>query len=106
MVTERMTRPPEPLADPSVPRVPPGPQQNSGNSGGASAPWFRQPLKRYGTSALALSVAAGVLLVLAGFVPQGKGLVLGAVFSTINFALMAVALPMRLGRARGPVTRE
>lgn len=38
---------------------------------------------------------------LLGYPGLGKGLILGALFSVLNFILMAIALPLRLGKGRG-----
>ena len=47
-----------------------------------------------------VAVIAGIFLVLIGQQPIGKGLVLGAIFSVINFVLMGETLPMRLGKSK------
>ncbi|MGD9302211.1 MAG: ATP synthase subunit I, partial [Desulfobacterales bacterium] len=44
---------------------------------------------------------AGAVLLLAGYKPVGKGLVLGAIFSVINFVLIGQALPLRIGYSKG-----
>jgi len=46
----------------------------------------------------AILIALGFIL--AGYKPIGKGLVLGTLFSVLNFVLMGEMLPMRLGRTR------
>ncbi len=46
------------------------------------------------------AIFLGLLLIILGFKPMGKGLVLGALFSVINFIVMAETLPMKLGRSR------
>lgn len=46
------------------------------------------------------AVGIGGTLIILGFEPLGKGLILGALFSIVNFALMAIALPYRLGLSR------
>ena len=50
---------------------------------------------------MAVAIIAGLLLILAGQQPIGKGLVLGAIFSVVNFVLMGETLPMRLGKSKG-----
>ena len=57
--------------------------------------------RRYVSLALTLSVLVGGLLIVSGLRPLGKGLILGTVFSIVNFILMAVALPVRLRYVRG-----
>jgi len=48
--------------------------------------------KRYGTTAMALSIGVGLIFLLLGHKAVCRGLVLGALFSTINFVLMAHSL--------------
>jgi hypothetical protein len=57
--------------------------------------------RRYVSLALILSVLVGGLLIVSGLRPLGKGLILGTVFSNVNFILIAVALPARLRYVRG-----
>ena len=61
---------------------------------------IRQAQKKYGSRAMVTAILVGFCLILAGFKPIGKGLVLGALFSVINFVLMGETLPMRLGKSR------
>ncbi len=56
--------------------------------------------KKYCTLALLLASAAGLVLIVGGFRPLGKGLILGAIFSVINFVLLGLALPARIGASR------
>jgi hypothetical protein len=62
---------------------------------------LRQVQKHYRNRALIIYAAVGAGLLLAGYRPVGKGLILGAVFSTVNFTLMGLALPYRCGQTRG-----
>lgn len=48
-----------------------------------------------------VAIVGGLLFILAGQQPIGKGLVLGSIFSVINFVLMGETLPMRLGKSKG-----
>lgn len=57
--------------------------------------------KRYAKVALIAAIVTGGALIVLGYAPLGKGLVLGALFSIINFWLMALALPYRMGHGRG-----
>jgi len=61
---------------------------------------IRRTEKRY----CAVTMAAAILMALVFIVleqkPVGKGLVLGALFSVINFVLMGETLPARLGKSR------
>lgn len=49
-----------------------------------------------------LAIAGGLILILAGQKGLGKGLVLGTLFSVLNFIVMGQTLPMRLGKSKGP----
>ena len=48
-----------------------------------------------------VAIIGGLFFILAGQQPIGKGLVLGSIFSVINFVLMGETLPMRLGKSKG-----
>jgi len=60
----------------------------------------RQIQKKYAYSAMMVAIITGLFFVLAGQRPIGKGLVLGAIFSVINFILIGETLPMRLGKSK------
>jgi hypothetical protein len=62
---------------------------------------IRQTQKKYGSRTMTVAIVAGLLLILAGQQPIGKGLVLGAIFSVINFVLMGETIPMRLAKSKG-----
>jgi len=47
-----------------------------------------------------VAVVAGLILILAGLKPVGKGLVLGSIFSVINFVLIGQTLPMRMSQTK------
>jgi hypothetical protein len=47
------------------------------------------------------AIFIGMALILLGYRPVGKGLLLGAVFSSVNFAIMGASLPLRLQPGRG-----
>jgi len=42
----------------------------------------------------------GPVLIRAGREPAGKGLILGSLFSVINFVLMGETLPVKMGKSR------
>lgn len=42
----------------------------------------------------------GIFFILAGQKPMGKGLILGMLFSVVNFVLMGETLPMRVGKPK------
>ena len=50
---------------------------------------------------MTVAIAAGLFLFFIGHQPVGKGLILGALFSVINFVLIGETLPMRLGKSKG-----
>lgn len=47
------------------------------------------------------AILAAIALILAGRKGIGKGLVLGTLFSVLNFILMGEILPMRIGKPKG-----
>ena len=60
---------------------------------------IRSTQKKYGSRALAIAVIIGFGTVLIGQNSLGKGLVLGTLFSVVNFILMGETLPLKLGRS-------
>ena len=63
-------------------------------------PPIQKTLQRYCSLSLGFATVAGAIMIFAGFRPLGKGLILGAVFSVVNFLLMASALPMSIKPGR------
>jgi hypothetical protein len=61
----------------------------------------KQTQKLYGSRAIWIAIAVGFGFFLAGYKPMGKGLVLGTIFSVINFVLIGQALPLRIGYSKG-----
>jgi hypothetical protein len=61
----------------------------------------KQTQKKYGSRAIWIAIAFGFILFLVGYKPIGKGLVLGTIFSVINFVLIGQALPLRIGHSKG-----
>jgi hypothetical protein len=61
----------------------------------------RDAQKRYCSRAIGAAIVIGGILILAGFPHLGKGLIAGALFSILNFVLMAESLSSRLGKSRG-----
>lgn len=61
----------------------------------------KQTQKKYGSRAIWIAIAAGFGFFLTGYKPIGKGLVLGTIFSVINFVLIGQALPLRIGHSKG-----
>lgn len=62
---------------------------------------IRQIQKKYCTRAITAAIFAGLLFILAGQKPIGKALILGTVFSIVNFILMGETLPFRIGKSKG-----
>jgi hypothetical protein len=60
----------------------------------------RETQKKFGSRAMLTAIALGFVLILMGFKPMGKGLVLGTCFSILNFVLIGEMLPLRLGRSQ------
>ena len=46
------------------------------------------------------AIIIGLVFIIAGQKPTGKGLILGTIFSVINFILIGEILPMRIGKSR------
>ena len=47
-----------------------------------------------------IAIIAAFIFILAGLKPVGKGLVLGTIFSVINFVLIGQTLPLRLSQTK------
>lgn len=60
----------------------------------------KQVQKKYTALALTLSIAIGLLFILMGYKPVGKGLILGTIFSVLNFILMGKSIALRFGRSK------
>ena len=60
----------------------------------------RQTQKKYCSTAITVAIFAGLLFILAGQEPVGKGLILGTVFSIVNFILMGETIPYRIGKSK------
>jgi hypothetical protein len=60
----------------------------------------KQVQKKYISLALTFSIGAALLLVLMGYKPVGKGLILGTIFGVLNFILMGKSIVMKLGRSK------
>jgi hypothetical protein len=60
----------------------------------------KQLQKKYGTTAMLVAIILALVLISAGQKELAKGLVLGTLFSVINFMLMGESLQLRLGRTR------
>ena len=60
----------------------------------------RQTQKKYGSRAIWTAIILGLCFFLAGLKPVGKGVVLGTIFSVINFVLIGQTLPLRIGKSK------
>ena len=60
---------------------------------------IRETQKKYGSRVMAIAIIIGLLFILADYKPVGKGLVLGAIFSVINFVMIGETLPLKLGKS-------
>ena len=63
---------------------------------------IKETQKKYCSRAMMLAIVAGLVFILAGQKGLGKGLILGTLFSVLNFIVMGQTLPMRLGKSKGP----
>ena len=59
-----------------------------------------QTQKKYASRAMIAAIVIALMLILIDLKPVGKGLVLGTIFSVINFVLIGQTLPMRLSKSR------
>lgn len=60
----------------------------------------RETQKKYCSQAVVAAILIGFVFILAGQKPVCKGLVLGTLFSVINFVLMGETLPIKMGRSK------
>ena len=60
----------------------------------------KQAQKKITQHALWLSVIVGLVFILMGHKPVGKGLILGTLFSVINFIFMAKSIGYKFGRSK------
>ena len=61
---------------------------------------LKQTQKKYASRALTVAIIVGLFLILLGQKSLGKGLVLGTVFSVLNFILMGQSIGLKLGRSK------
>jgi len=60
----------------------------------------RQIQKQYCSQAMLLAIGASVIFLAIGAKPISKGLILGTIFSILNFILIAQGLPFHLNKGR------
>ncbi|MFP4572307.1 MAG: ATP synthase subunit I [Desulfobacterales bacterium] len=61
---------------------------------------IRKAEKKYCSAAIMIAVCAAIVLIAAGMKPAGKGLILGTIFSIINFIVMGETLPAKIAGTR------
>ena len=61
---------------------------------------IRQTQKKYGTRAMTVAIILAMGLIVIGEKAAGKGVVLGALFSVINFVLIGQTLPRTVGHGK------
>lgn len=62
---------------------------------------LRQTEKRYCSIAITAAIFAGLFFILVDQKPICKGLILGTIFSIVNFILMGETLPLKIGKTKG-----
>jgi hypothetical protein len=60
----------------------------------------RQTQKKYGSRAMTVAILVGLAFIVIGYKPAAKGLILGTIFSVINFVLIGQTLPLRLSPSK------
>lgn len=61
---------------------------------------IRQAEKKYCSRAIVLAIIVGGILIACDLTALGKGLILGCLFSIVNFIALGGTIPMHLGKAR------
>ena len=61
---------------------------------------IRETERRYASRALIISLIVGSVLIAANFKSEGKGLILGTIFSCINFVLIGETVPSIINKDR------
>jgi hypothetical protein len=56
--------------------------------------------KKYGSRAIWIAIIVGLCFFLGGQKPVGKGIILGTIFSVVNFILIGKALPLQIGKSK------
>jgi len=60
----------------------------------------KQVQKKYSSLVLTFSIGIALVFILMGHKPLGKGLILGAIFSVLNFILMGKSIVLKFGRSK------
>ncbi|MFO7618865.1 MAG: ATP synthase subunit I [Thermoplasmata archaeon] len=61
---------------------------------------IRQAQQKYCSLAITLAILVGIAFFLLEAKPIGKGLILGTIFSILNFILMGESLPLKIGQTK------
>jgi hypothetical protein len=61
---------------------------------------IRRTQKKFGSMALVIAIFVGMFFILIGQKAITKGLILGTLFSILNFVLIGEVLPMMIGKTR------
>ena len=61
---------------------------------------LKQTQKKYATRTLTLAIVIALFLILIGQKPVAKGLILGTVFSVLNFILMGKTIILKFGQSK------
>jgi ATP synthase I chain len=65
---------------------------------------LRKTQKKVCSRAMVVAIVAGLVLIIIGYKPIAKGLILGTLFSVVNFVLMGETLTWRLSPSRKRAT--
>ena len=60
----------------------------------------KQAQKKITQQALWLSIIVGLVFIVLGYKPVGKGIILGTLFSVLNFIFMAKSIGYKFGRSK------
>lgn len=63
----------------------------------------RQVEKKYCSRALLFAIIVGGVLMACGLMAPGKGLILGCLFSILNFIALSGTIPMRIGKTKNKI---
>jgi len=61
---------------------------------------LKQTTRKYCSRSIVTAVVIGILLILFDFRPMGRGVILGTIFSVINFVIIGETIPMRIGKTK------
>jgi hypothetical protein len=64
---------------------------------------IKQTQKKYAAKTLTLAIVVALFFILMDQKPVAKGLILGTVFSVLNFILMGKSIVLKLGRSKAKI---